>query len=303
MRKYKAAAAAAAILALLAFGGCSMFSQDTASNERLVNGTTTGNIQNLGFAVMEGSDIYVYYTGEDKFDRADIIKWNPESGDSSRVMADGGLFMSIFDGSLYFCKDDGIYRAPMDTFEQERVLECGARELQIQDGQMFYIEDGTVKSVSTDGENVDFAPIKNAANLAVSADCLYYIDSASGQIWRAGLNGENAAMAFDVNAKQFVPMDGVFYYIDAGDGQIKSVESDSAPKTVVAYPCSGFNVNHYGFFYTREVDGKWVCCSADSKGENEKVIDDSVTSPRFMACMLKESSLIVGEEKFRAAAQ
>lgn len=295
---------ATAVLLVAALGGCSMFGSVESLKPTLINGTTAGNIQNLGFAVKQDDDIYLYFTKGDTYEAGDIVKSNPKTGENSLAMKGGGFYMSIFDKTLYYCKEDGIYRAPMDTFKPELLLEGHAEQLQISEGKMFYIQDGAIKSASTDGGAVDFTPIEGAACLHVYEGKLFYIDSATGQIWQADTNGSHAEMLFDLNAKQFLILEGVFYYIDSADDNIKRVtDKDRKPETVVPHAVSGFNINLYGMFYTREIDGKWVCCNADTNGENEQVITDNGESKRHMACMFDGGAVILGQEEFGTAAE
>ncbi len=304
MQKKMMVITAAVCLAALMLGGCSALTPVQSSDAKLVNGTTAGNIQNLGFAVKQDDDIYFYYTGGGTYEVGDIVKSNPETGDNSFVMHDGGFYMSLYDGSLYYCREDGIYRAPLDTLEPQLLLEGSAVQLQILDGQMYYLEDGAIKSAMADGSAADFSSIQGAECLSVYENKLFYIDSASGQFWQAEKDGSSPAMLFDVSAKQYMLLDSKLYYIDRSDEQIKRVtEEKKTPETVVPYVCRSLNVNEYGMFYTREVDGKWVCCSSDVDGGNEQTIKDSETAQRHMICMFGGGALIVGEEDFKTAAE
>jgi hypothetical protein len=290
-------------LMVLALGGC-MFGPSATVQDTLVSGTTTGNIQNLGFAVRDGDELYFYNTAAGTYEVGDIIKSNPETEENSLAFHDGGFYMSIVDGSLYYCKEDGIYRAPMDTFEPELLREGHAQQLQILDGQMFFIEDGVIQSALSDGKAVDFSPIKGAACLNVYENKLYYIDSASGQIWQADTNGSDAKMLFDLKAKQFLILDGVFYYIDSEDKQIKRVSAEKlTPETVVPYACSSLNLNAYGMFYTRQMDGKRVLGYSDTNGENEQVIEGNAPSDMYMVCIFNGGLVIVPAEEFDAATE
>jgi hypothetical protein len=305
MRRIKKVLVTAALtLAVTALGGCSMFGSVESLKPTLMNGTTAGNIQNLGFAVKQDDDLYLYFTSGDTYEVGDIVKSNPKTGHNSLAMRDGGLYMSIYDGNLYYCKEDGIYRAPMDTFKPERLLEGDVSQLQISEGRMVYIEDDVIKSASADGSAIDFSPIEGAACLNVYESKLFYIDSASGQIWQADTDGSNAEMLFDLNVKQFSILEDVFYYIDSADDNIKRVSDEyREPESVMPYPVSGFNINLYGMFYTREIDGKWVCCNADTNGENEQVIAENGESKRHMVCMFDGGAAILGQEEFGTAAE
>ncbi len=304
MRKNKIAMTAAAGLLALLLGGCSLLAPAKSDDEALANGTTAGNIQNLGFAAKQGDDMYFYYADGDAYEIGDIVKSNPDTGDNSFVMHDGGFYMSIYDGRLYYCREDGIYRASMDTFEPQRLLDGSATQLQISDGWMYYIEDDTIKAAAANGQAVDFSPIEGAACLSAYENKLFYIDSASGQVWQAEKDGSAAQMLFDVSAKQFVIQDNKLYYIDRNDEQIKRVTPDKkTPQTLVPYVCKSLNVNAYGMFYTREVDGQWVCCSADSEGGSEQVLENSTTVERHLICMFGNGAVIVRTEDIKTTAE
>lgn len=301
MRKTMLAVMAAVCLLVLGLGGCSALAPAKSDDKKLANGTTAGNIQNLGFAAKQGDDLYFYYAGGDAYKLGDVVKSNPNTGENSFIMHDGGFYMSFYDDSLYYCREDGIYRAPVDTFEPRLLLKGSATQLQMLDGQMYYLEDATIKSADAHGQAVDFSPINNADCLSVYENKLFYIDTASGQVWQAERDGTGAEMLFDVNAKQFVIQDDKLYYIDRGDEQIKRVTlNKKTPQTLVPSVCRSLNVNAYGIFYTREVDGKWVCCSADSEGGSEQVLENSATAERHYICMFGSGAVIVRAEDMKA---
>ncbi len=304
MRKKTIAITAAACALALMLGGCSMLAPAKSDDEKLMNGTTAGNIQNLGFAAKQGGDLYFYYAGGDDYEIGDIIKSNTNTGDNSFIMHDGGFYMSFYNNSLYYCREEGVYRAPTDTFEPRLLLKGSITQLQLLDGQMYYVEDETIKSADAHGQPVEFSPIENADCLSVYENKLFYIDTASGQVWQADKDGSGAEMLFDVNAKQYVIENDKLYYIDRSDEQIKRVTlNNKTPQTLVPYVCRSLNINAYGMFYTREVDGQWVCCSADSEGGSEKVLENSATAERHKICMFGGGAVIVRTEDLQAAAE
>ena len=304
MQKKKIVITATACVLALMLGGCSALNPVKSGDEKLTNGTTAGNIQNLGFAAKQDDDLYFYYTGGDTYEVGDIVKSNPQTGDNSFVMHDGGFYISIYENNLYYCREDGIYRAPMDTLEPQLLVQGSATQLQISDGQMYYLEDGVIKSAMADGQPVEFSQVTGAECLSVYENMLFYIDSASGQVWQCEKDGSSPQILFDVSAKQFVILDNKLYYIDRDDEQIKRVTMDKkTPQTLVPYVCRTLNINEYGMFYTREVDGKWVCCSADTEGGTEKVIENSETAQRHMICMFGGGAVIVRAEDFETAAE
>ena len=48
--------------------------------EQLLNGTTTGNILNGGFAVKDGDELLVRYTSGDTYPKGSLVRSNPETG-------------------------------------------------------------------------------------------------------------------------------------------------------------------------------------------------------------------------------
>lgn len=294
-RAWKTAAAVLLTLVFVAvLGGCSVFGPKKEPLETLVNGTTAGNIVNKGFAVKDGEDLYIYNTSDGEYKIGDIVRSNIKTRKNSLAMQDGGLYMSVYNGYLYYCRQDGIYRASMASFAPERLVEANVTQLQIVGDRLFFVEDGTIKSTDAEGNDVGFAPIEHADCLTAAKDKLYYIDTAGKQIWQAGIDGKDAKKLFDPVVKQFGVVDTVFFYIDEADGFIKRVtEEKTTPVTVVEAKCSGFNVSGYGMFYTREKDGKTVCCNADINGENEQVIKDTPESARHLICMFNEGAIVL----------
>ena len=288
------------LIVVLSLGGCASL-QDMFGIEDdelpLVNGTTTGNILNGGFAVKYGEDLLVYYTGGGSYDYGSIVMSNPDKEESSLVLDEGGLYLNIVGDSLYYCREDGVYCASLTTHEATQVLDRNVSLLQIDDGAMYFIEDGRIDSTTTGGQPRGFAPIDNAACLNVYGEALYYIDTDTGYICTACLDGSDADVFYQTKVNMCLFIDDAVYYIDGTDGNIKRMLLDKdGLETVVAYACSGFNVNRKGMYYTRNVDGQDMCCNAGADGFQENVITEFGESAWHRACMWGEAAIIVPQE-------
>ena len=297
MKRLALALLAAALL--LGVGGCSMFSDLLGGEEQDVpieHGTTTGNILNYGFAVQYGGDLLTCYAGDTVYPKGSLVRSNPETGESSLVLDRSGLYMSVDGDTLYYCLGEGIYATAIETPDPQRIIEGEITLLQICGDRLYYIEDGGIECAEMDGSPaVDFVRVENALCLNVYGDALYYADTQTGYILKADLKGGNIETVYDQRVGMFYLIDDVIYFIDGADGLIKRMElADTATvETVVAYPCSGFNVNRYGIYYTREVDGQRLCCNAGADGFQEKVLADMGESAWHVACLWNEGALVV----------
>ena len=294
--------------ALLSMGGCSSFDEwlnpEAEQDVAIEHGTTTGNILNYGFAVQYGGDLLACYTGDTTYPQGSLVRTNPDTGDSSLVLDQAGLYMSVDDDTLYYCREDGVYRTSIEKPDPQRIIEGAVTLLQMNGDRLYYIKDGGIECAEMDGSPAKgFARIEGAACLNVYGGALYYIDAATGRILKADMNGSSIARVYDQSVNMFCIVDDVIYFIDSADGFIKrmSLSNTAVVETVVAYACSGFNVNRYGMYYTRDVDGKSLCCNAGADGYQEKVLTEFEASAWHPVCMWNEGALIAAIEDLPVA--
>jgi hypothetical protein len=300
MKKLAFALLAAALA--LAAGGCMDISDWFEAEEQDVpieHGTTTGNIINCGFAVQYGGDLLTCYTGNTAYTKGSLVRSNPDTGESSLVLDSAGLYMSVDGDTLYYCLEDGVYATTVEAPDPQRVIEGEITLLQFCCGRLYFIQDGGIECAGMDGAKAaDFARVENARCLNVYGDALYYADARTGYILKADLTGGGIETVYGQSVGMFIVIDDVIYFIDGADGYIRrtALSEPSVVETVVAYPCSGFNVNRYGIYYTREVDGRSLCCNAGADGYQEQVLPDFGISAWHAACLWNESALIVPVE-------
>ena len=301
--RWKRIAAALALTGLLVLAGCTPLSDlfgiggEEAQPEPLTNGTATGNIINGGFAVKDGADLLFYYTGGDAYPKGSLVRSNPETKESALVMDEAGLYMNLTEGVLYYCLADGIYRVKLDAAQPERVLEGEYTLLQISGSKIYYVSGGAVGCATLDGEPVELSPIGNAACLNVYGDKLYWADTESGHIRRSELDGTNQNVLYDKPVDMFCIIDDVIYFIDGADRLLKrlALEIDMETlETLTDKPCSGFNVNRGGLYYTLSDDG--LCYNAGADGLQARAIGDLGNSSWHRACMFREGALVVRQE-------
>ena len=290
----------AVLIAATLLGGCSILDEfigKTDEEEPLINGTTTGNILNYGFAVKDGESLIFLYTGAGVYEKGSVVRSNVETGENSLVLDAGGLYLNIVDDVLYYCRPEGVYKAPLETGEPSLVLPMDVSLLQISDGSMYYISGGVIGCTTTEGEPTDFSNIEDAACLNIYEDAIYYIDTNDGTIWTADMDGTGHEVVYEESVDMFYLIDDVIYFIDSADGYIKRMRLTlEGLETVVEYPCSGFNINFKGMYYTRNVDGKSLCCNAGTDGYQETVIEDFGESAWHIACMFGEGAVVIKEE-------
>ncbi|MGI5848825.1 MAG: DUF5050 domain-containing protein [Christensenellales bacterium] len=287
------------ITSAAALCGCSLLQGITGMDstpEPAINGTTTGNILNYGFAVKDGDDIIFVYTGQDIYDYGSVVRSDPKTGESSLVLDKGGLYMNLVDGYLFYCRKDGIYKTSLDTREPACILAGKVSLLQISDSLMYYVKDGAIDCATLDGQSTGFSTIENADCLNVYGNIIYYRDTSSGYICSAHINGDSPSVLYDQSVDMFYITDNVVYFIDSANGFIRKTELDFQKiETVISYPCKGFNVNRSGMYYTRDIEGESLCCKAVD-GQQETVITDFGESAWHIACMWNEGAMVLREE-------
>lgn len=288
---------ASILMIVLALGGCSLMGNTKTEPEKFINGTTTGNLLNYGFAVKDGDDVFSFNPGEGVYKRGSLIKFNVKTQENSLVMEDVGLYMNLVGDWLYYCKQDGIYKAKLEDPDPSLVIEGNMSLLQILNDNMYYVVDGAIDSTTTDGETRDFAVIQNASGFNIYKEALYYINTQNGFIYKADLSGNNIETVYEHSVDMFYIIDDVIYFIDSEDSHVKRITLKlEGLETVVNYPCSGFNVNRGGIYYTREVDGVSACCNADPDGKQENVITEMGDSQWHIVCMFNEGASILRKE-------
>ena len=288
-----------ALLAVL-FAGCSIFGiSDNASKEPLPlsNGTTAGNILNYGFCVKHGDDLIWLYTAGDYYPLGSTLRSSPDEESSELLMEDGGLYMNLVGTMLYYCKPEGIFKADIEEPVPQLVLEKDVKQLQIKDGVMYYIEDGTLDARTMDGEEAGFEPVEGADCLNVYADRLYFIGTQDGYIYSCSLDGGDIRTEFAHEVSMFIVMDDIIYYLDGITGYLVKIELGGKLATaVVEQPLTGFNINRSNMYYTRYISGIGTCCNADIDGRNEETITEFGDSQWHVTCMYNTGTLLARVE-------
>jgi len=289
-----------AVLLVFTLGGCQLFGGSSINSEPLpiVNGTTAGNILNYGFCAKNGDELIWLYTAGDALPIGCTIRSSPEAEDSEMLMEDGGLYMNIVDGWLYYCKPEGVFKADLEDPQPQLVMEKDIKQLQISGGNMYYIEDGTLNCSTLDGADTNFAPVENADSLNVYGDKLYYINTDDEYIYSADLDGGNIETVLADEASMFIVMDDTLYYIDGITGYLVKKElSGVLAVAIVEEALTGFNINRSNMYYTRYVSGVGMCCNADVDGGNEQQLKEFGDSKWHIVCMYNTGSLLARQEE------
>lgn len=289
----------ALLVLVAALGGCSLLGIGVQEPEAeptndIANGTTTGNILNYGFGVQYGEELIFSYTGQGVYPIGSIVRSNPETGESSLVLSEGGLYMSIVADTLYYCRADGVYKTALDNPAPQLVLAKNVSQLQIVGGNMYYIENGAIDSSTLLGEPREFARIENAKDLNVYERNIYYIGTDDGYIYSAEIDGSDAKVFLSKSVDMLIVERGNVYFIDSISGHIQSIaEGTSEVVTAVEFACAGFNINSSNLYYTRTINGIGTCCLARPDGSEEEKITDFGDSDWHVVCMWDERAIIV----------
>lgn len=285
----------------LLLAGCSLFGGNSNLSKEplpIVNGTTAGNILNYGFCIKNGDELIFQYTSGESYPLGSTVCSNPETGENSLLMEDGGLYMNIVDGWLYYCRQDGVFKAEIESPQPELVLEADIKQLQINDGIMYYIEDDTIKSSTIEGEDTEFSPIENADCLNVYGDRLYYKSTEDGYIYSSKIDGSNIRTELAHEVAMFIIMDDMIYYLDGITGYLVRMElNGKLAVAIVEQAITGFNINRSNMYYTRYINGVGTCCNADIDGGNEQQLSEFGDSQWHIVCMYNTGALLAKQEE------
>jgi hypothetical protein len=291
-----------AAMLVVIFSGCSILGiNNNTDNEPLplTNGTTTGNILNYGFSVKDGDDLIFRYMSGEAYKIGSMVRSNPDTGENNLIMEDGGLYMNLVGDVLYYCKPEGVFRADIYDAQPELIIDRDVRLLQISDGVMYYIENGTLDSRTTNGDENGFEPIENADCLNVYSGMLYYINTEDGYIYSAELDGSGSKIVIAKSVAMFCIMDDDIYYIDGVTGYIVRLGLEGKlAVAIVEYACTGFNINRSSMYYTRYINGEGTCCNADLYGRNEEKLTEFGDSSWHVVCMYDTGALLAKTEDF-----
>ena len=301
MKKKIITIALAAMLTVI-FSGCSILGINNNTSKEplpLTNGTTTGNILNYGFSVKDGDDLIFRYMSGEAYAIGSTVRSNPDTGENNLIMEDGGLYMNLVGDMLYYCKPEGVFRADIYDPQPELILGSDVRLLQISDGVMYYIGDGTLDARTTNGEEIGFEPIENADCLNVYSGKIYYINTEDGYIYSADLDGSGSKIVIAKSVSMFCIMDDNIFYIDATTGYIVRLGLEGRlAVAIVEYTCTGFNINRSNMYYTRYINGVGTCCNADLDGGNEETLAEFGDSSWHVVCMYNTGALLAKAEDF-----
>lgn len=253
-----------------------------------------GNLLMDGIAAADGDTVY--------FSLGDSIWCQPPDGPMKKFCDHPGKMLQVYEGSLYYIGPDGIYRAPLDGSGGKRAIECGAEDLWLDSGRLYYTNqlDGLrLYTAALDGSGHgrcgDIIPSYYAT---IRGGQLYYCapngnggrhvltgmplddrktegetpaDPPAGAVRRIGQSAKQGESLSDHDANWLnVAGDKLFYIAyTAGGAMLASCDLDGGnPKLYDWVLPRLINVSPYGIFYADSVGGGAVRLSLDGNNQH-----------------------------------
>ncbi len=207
----------------------------------LGNGNTTGNYANFGAAV--STDEFIYFTNQED------------------------------EGKLYRTKN------PENPDEMEKVSDCSPVQLNYSGDWLYFIGDGKIYKMHTDGTDQTLLSDDKCEELVLSGDWLYYANISEGfNLYRISLDGLqrqriNTDWSSDINV-----LGDTVYYTDYSEHCICKINTDGSDKAIIydAGECFMLNVLDDGIYFRNNSENGAICKIRLDGSEFTKLnVDDS----------------------------
>ena len=251
-----------------------------------------GNLLMDGIATAQGDTVY--------FSLGSSIWRQPPDGPMKKFCDHPGKMLQIYEGFLYYIGPDGIYRAPLDSSGCERVLKCGAEELWVDGGRLYYANQRDklrLYTAALDGSGHEpCGGIIPSSYASIRGGWLYYCpqsrtgggraltsvplngadtetapDPPVGTALRVGQLANKAKTLSDHDANWLNVAGSKLFYIayTAQGAMLASCDLDGGnPHLYDGVLPRLINVSPYGIFYADSVNGQTVCLSLNGKNQH-----------------------------------
>lgn len=251
-----------------------------------------GNLLMDGIATAQGDTVY--------FSLGSSIWRQPPDGPMKKFCDHPGKMLQIYEGFLYYIGPDGIYRAPLDSSGSERVLKCGAEELWVDGGRLYYANQRDKLRLYTarlDGSGHEpCGGIIPSSYASIRGGWLYYCPQSKTGGGRAltsvPLNGADTETAADPPIEAVLRVGQLANKTKAlSDHDANWLNVAGSKLFYIAYTAQGamlascdldggnphlydgvlprlINVSPYGIFYADSVNGQTVCLSLNGKSQH-----------------------------------
>lgn len=184
-------------------------------------GNTTGNLNNLGFSVSSGNQIFYLGFKENRTDG--IYKANANGNNIKKVSDDYGLYLNKSGNYLYYLEaskeDNNIFNiVKMKTNGKDKeilVENVDTSKITLSDNWIYYFKNYQLYRVKTNNKNKEQITNKSMLNYEVVGDWIYYsyINDGKYVIAKMRTSGEDITKIDDDASEVFFVSKNMIYYI------------------------------------------------------------------------------------------
>ena len=255
-------------------------------------GNTSGNLNNLGFAVEKNNS--VYYLGFKDSNTDGIYKIN--SGNNiEKISSDYALYLNKSGKYLYYLDktagNNNIVRINANGQDKEIIEhDVDTAKVTVIDNWIYYFKESKLYKVKTNGQDKQILLSESIQNYEIEGKWIYYsyVNNRKYIIAKITTNGEDRTIIDNDSARQFFVNKNNIYYIYENQNEEKTqdgyelykIESNGKNKQKIAnldgnIQLESINFSKNKIYYTKsDENGNLAIYSISLKGENETKITD-----------------------------
>lgn len=260
-------------------GGDGVVSEKILTNNSY--GNTGGNINNFGFAAVQGDWLY--------YNNTTLYKSKIDGSQKTGINGDMPAFINVVGDYIYYInanENNNIYKVRTDGTARNKLGSDIAMYMVVVDGWIYYTnisDSGRLYKMKTDGTEKTRLTNEIAYNINVAGDFIYYTsldDSGIVELYKIRKDGTGLTWLFGSSGIEFLNVSGDYAYIEATDasgeyGDLVKIATDGSGSTTISYNSTEF-INVYGdyIYYSNADDGgRLYRIKTDGTG-NTKISDD-----------------------------
>lgn len=218
--------------------------------DTVIYGNTQGNINNGGYAAIQGD--WIYYSTNIDYDYGSLYKIKTDGSEKTKVSDDNPSFINVVGDRIYYCNhtyvygDVGfysqynIYSIKTDGSDRKQLNEDSSNAIIVVDDRIYYRNrDDTgynVYSIKTDGsDRKKVTDVKEKSNglggirsFVMGGDRIYYTVWYENGIHSVKTDGSDYKKVNDERSESFIVVDDLIY-ISNGQ-QIYSIKTDGSDR-------------------------------------------------------------------------
>lgn len=250
--------------------------------EKVINtyGNTARNIQNLGYAAMQGDWIYYLREQSDKLqNEGELYRINVINGKKEKISDQPVMSINVVGDWVYYCSQEAsgdnkmwnypIYRTKVDGTMREKLGTIESSLFFVIVDMIYYMDasDRKIYSMRIDGTQVTRLTDEETLEMSVAGQWIYYV--ADGDIYKIKLDGSEKGLVHSGEVVDLLVEGNSIYYKEGYEGPLLRMNVDGTGKIEFSNDIiTSFNI-HGDYMYYNIMEGEFKEASL-SKDELNK---------------------------------